>query len=115
MTNVILLTQKNRPPSLGRNFIWTMKVYPSVGCPSMTKSQKFLERKANSMIDGAKLKELRELAGMSTEQLGDYAGVSGSAIRHTERGIDKLGLKPLSLIAEKLGVTVDDLIKKKGA
>jgi len=64
------------------------------------------------LINGAKLKELRELAGLTAAQLGESAGVSPSAILHTERGFDKLGLKSLALIAERLGVTVNDLLKK---
>ena len=65
------------------------------------------------MINGTRLKDLREQAGLSAAQLGDSVGVSASAILHTERGFDKLGLKSLTLIAERLGASLDDLVKKK--
>jgi len=65
------------------------------------------------MIDGARLKSLREAAELSAAKLGEIAGVSASAILHTERGFDKLGLKSIALVADRLGVTIDELIKKE--
>ena len=65
------------------------------------------------MFDGTKLKTLRETAGLTTYQLGEAAGVSQSMIAHMERGVKVPGLEVIARIAEILGATVDEFIKKK--
>ena len=62
------------------------------------------------MIDGARLKALREEAGLTAAQLGECVGVTASAILHTERGFNKLGLNTFTLVAKKLGVPLDELV-----
>ena len=62
------------------------------------------------MIDGRKLKELREQADLTTTQLAEDVGVSQSMISHMERGFKAPSLEVVVRIASRLGVTVDELI-----
>lgn len=65
------------------------------------------------MINGVKLKSLREEAGLTGVQLGEAAGVSQSMIAHYERGVKAPSMEVLGRIADKLGVKMDDLRKKE--
>lgn len=64
------------------------------------------------MIDGKKLKKLREKAGLTGEQLGNETGVSQSMIAHMEREFKIPNMEVLARIADRLGVTMDELRKK---
>ena len=65
------------------------------------------------MVNGRRLKILREAVGMSTTQLAEAVGVTQPMITNMERGFKTPSVEVLVRIAERLGTTVDDLIKKK--
>lgn len=62
------------------------------------------------MVNGKKICELRNAAGMTQEELGDRAGVSYAQISQIERGIREPGIKTLKLIADTFGTSVDGLL-----
>jgi len=66
------------------------------------------------MLNGLKLKSLREGAGLTGVQLGEAVGVSQSMIAHYEAGRKTPSMEILARIADKLGVTMDALRKKEG-
>jgi len=65
------------------------------------------------MVNGKRLKALREAAGMSTTQFGNAVGITPSMIANMEREFKTPSVKVLMRIAELLGTTLDDLVKKK--
>ena len=64
------------------------------------------------MVDGKKIKALRETAGLTGEQLGNDIGISQSMIAHIERGFKQPNIETLARMANVFGVTVDELLKK---
>ncbi|MCL2215801.1 MAG: helix-turn-helix domain-containing protein [Defluviitaleaceae bacterium] len=64
------------------------------------------------MINGAKIKQLREDTGISQAELGKEAGVSSVAIHYVETGKKSVQINTLAFIASALGVSVDDLLLK---
>ena len=63
------------------------------------------------MIIGKRLKELREQAGLSQEELGAVIGVSKSAISKQEKGISKkIDTISVELLAEKLNCSPEYLV-----
>jgi len=64
------------------------------------------------MINGRKLRQLREGADLTAAQLGDTVGVSQSMIAHMERGLKTPSLEVMARIADYFGVPIDDLRKK---
>ena len=64
-------------------------------------------------INGKKIKELREGLGLTAASLADSVGLSQSMIAHTENGLKVPNAIILGLIAERLGVTVDELLIKE--
>ena len=64
------------------------------------------------MVDGRKIKALREEAGLTGEQLGNDIGVSQSMIAHIERGFKQPNVETLVRMADVFCVTVDELLKK---
>ena len=67
------------------------------------------------MVNGKRLKALREAAGMTTTQLGDAVGVNQSMIANMEREFKTPSVEVLMRIAERFGVTLDDLVKRREA
>jgi len=67
------------------------------------------------MVDGNKIKELREAAGMSSEDLAKRVYISQSMIIYIELGAKQPSVKLLKSIADLFGVTVDSLIKEQSA
>jgi len=65
------------------------------------------------MVNGKRLKALREAAGMTTTQLGDAVGVSQSMISNMEREFKTPSVEVLVRLAERLGATLEELVKKK--
>jgi len=65
------------------------------------------------MVDEKKIKALREKAGLTGEELGFAVGISQSLVAHIERGFKQPNIEVLARIAEKFGVTVDELLKKQ--
>ena len=68
-----------------------------------------------SMVNGAKIRTLRNELGLSQDALGDLVGVGGSMIKHIERGVKKPSVDLLKRIADVYGCTVDDLLKDDSA
>jgi transcriptional regulator with XRE-family HTH domain len=54
----------------------------------------------------SRLKQLRQQAGLTQEQLAYRAGVSGSTIRHFEQGLREPTYSTLRKLAEALGVSL---------
>ena len=65
------------------------------------------------MVNGKRLKVLREAAGMTTTQLADAVGVNQSMISNMEREFKTPSVEVLMRIAERLGATLDELVKKR--
>ncbi len=63
------------------------------------------------MLDGLKIRRLREAAGLTEKELGDRAGVSNHMISFIERELRSPSADKLKRIADTLGVTVDELYK----
>ena len=64
------------------------------------------------MIDGAKIRNLREATGTTMKELGDKAGVSEVMISYVERNLRSLNAETLKHIADSLDVKVDELYKQ---
>lgn len=62
------------------------------------------------MFDNAKLKELMESRSVTQKELADVAGVSEAGMSYFARGVKQPSLAVAKRIADRLGVTVDDLI-----
>jgi len=60
-------------------------------------------------LDIAKIRWLRENAGMTMEEVGDRVGVTMQHISHIERGLCEPSVKSVLRIANALGVTVGEL------
>ena len=58
--------------------------------------------------------ELRHAKGLTHKQVADKAGISEAAISLYERGLRKPTILTAYKLAEALGVTVDELIRKAG-
>ena len=61
------------------------------------------------MIVARRIRELRIFAGLSQAELGEALGVSPQQINKLELGINRAKAGHLFLIAERLGVPVNDL------
>ena len=62
---------------------------------------------------GQKLKELRKGKGFTQEQLGEYVGITKSAIVNYEAGIRKIPLDLLSKLADFHAVSIDSLFERE--
>jgi len=62
------------------------------------------------MVDGKKIRSLREAANIKQVDLADCTGVSQKMISLIESGIRQPSAISLKLIAERLGVTMDELM-----
>lgn len=56
-----------------------------------------------------RIRELRDVAGLSSDELGRLAGISGSTIRKLERGEQRLTVDLLTAIAQVLEVSPAEL------
>jgi len=65
------------------------------------------------MVNGAKIKELREINGLSQAKLGEIVGADQSMIGFIERGVKRPSVELLGYIADYFGVSMDDLRKKE--
>lgn len=66
------------------------------------------------MINGKRIKELMDERGVTGVQLAEAAGVSEPMIGYIIRGLRGTTVDVIVRIARRLGVTVDELIKKEG-
>lgn len=55
---------------------------------------------------GRRVREVRNMRGMSQEALGDHCGITFQQIQKYEKGTNRIGPSRLMKIAEKLGVAV---------
>jgi len=61
-------------------------------------------------IDGKKIRRIRRVRGLSTEELSDKSGVSAYTIRDIERGASKgSNFTTIALICDVLGCTIDHI------
>lgn len=60
---------------------------------------------------GRGLRAVRHDRGWSQSQLGDLIGISGSAISQAERGQNALSLESMVELTDKLGVSIDQLLR----
>jgi transcriptional regulator with XRE-family HTH domain len=67
------------------------------------------------LIDGQKIKRLREGAGMNQQELGNHIGASPQLIAFFENGKRTPNADMLAGIADTLGVKMDDLRKRESA
>ena len=64
------------------------------------------------MVDGLKIKGLREMKNLTQAELGSLVGAEQSMIGYVERGVKRPSVELLARIAEKLDTTVDELLHK---
>ena len=62
------------------------------------------------MVNHSKLKELMESKSITQAELADVAGVSEAGMSYFVRGVKQPSLAVAKRIADKLGVTVDELL-----
>ena len=63
------------------------------------------------MVLGEKIRGIRTLKGLSQENLAEMLGMSLPAYADIERGKKDVSMNRLEQIAEKLGITVTDILK----
>ena len=64
------------------------------------------------MVDGSKIRALREQADLTQTELGKIVGVEQSMIGYIEREVKRPSFELLARIADHFGVATDDLRKK---
>lgn len=84
--------------------IW---LYLMKGSESLLETEIFYQRL------GQKLKDLRKSRGFTQEQLGEYIGLTKSAIVNYESGIRKIPLDMLSKLADFHAVSIDSLFERE--
>ena len=62
------------------------------------------------MVDGKKIKELREAAEISQEALARDVGIAQPIMSYIERGLKQPSVSTLKRIADRLNVPMDDLV-----
>ncbi len=72
----------------------------------------FFTKAVRKLIDGMKIRHLREDVGLTEKELGDRVGVTMNMISQVERGLKKPSAETLKRIADVLGVTVDELYRE---
>ncbi len=74
--------------------------------------QIFLLKAVRKLIDGMKIRRLREDAGLTAKELGARAGISEQMMSFVERELRTPAADKLKLIADVLGVKVDELYRE---
>ncbi|WP_235739014.1 helix-turn-helix domain-containing protein [Nocardioides alcanivorans] len=59
---------------------------------------------------GARFRAIRHATGLSQDKYAKHLGVHFSLIGHIERGTRNLTLQTIERLAERMGVTTDDLL-----
>lgn len=67
------------------------------------------------MFNHHKLKELMESLSVNQKELADAAGVSEAGMSYLVRGLKQPSLAVSKRIADRLGVTVDELLTEETA
>lgn len=62
---------------------------------------------------GARIKELRNARGLSTNKLSNMAGLSQSYVRKLEKGESRPTVESLELLCHALGITFEDFVNYK--
>ncbi|ARO55877.1 hypothetical protein B2G69_18225 [Methylorubrum zatmanii] len=65
------------------------------------------------ILIGLRIAHLRKLQGLSQKELGEAIGVTFQQIQKYEKGVNRIAADRLFAIAQKLGVTVDQLIARE--
>ena len=63
--------------------------------------------------NGEVLRRFREALGLSSDELGQILGYSGSAIRHWESGRRKPAISDVQKLAATFGISLDDFLAGK--
>ena len=64
------------------------------------------------MIDGAKIRYLREKSGLTMKELGVQVGISEAAVSCLERNLKDVSVANLKRIADVFHVPLDDLLSE---
>jgi transcriptional regulator with XRE-family HTH domain len=64
-----------------------------------------------NLTDGQKVRRIRELFGFTQDEIAQKLQITPQAYSRIERGETSLDLDRLKLIAEKMGITTDDIMK----
>mgnify|MGYP002799392730 CR=1 FL=1 len=64
---------------------------------------------------GGRIREKREAAGLTQEQLAERAGISGNAISRCETAENEMRISTLFKIADGLGISPDELMPERFA
>lgn len=67
------------------------------------------------MIDGKKLRDLREAANISQVELAEAVGVTQPCIQRAENGTKDLSLAVAASVARVLGCKIDDFVRQEDA
>src|SRR5699024_6749941 len=62
---------------------------------------------------GGRIREKREAAGLTQEQLAERAGISGNAISRYETAENEMRISTLFKIADGLGISPDELMPER--
>ena len=65
------------------------------------------------MVDGSKIRALREKAGLTQAELANKVGVEQTMITYIERGVKRPSVELFIRIADYFGVSTDELRKKE--
>lgn len=84
-----------------------IRLYLVKGSESLLETEIFYQRL------GQKLKDLRKSKGFTQEQLGEYVGLTKSAIVNYESGIRKIPLDIVSKLADFHAVSIDSLFDRE--
>jgi len=63
------------------------------------------------MVDGKKIRKLREAADITQREMAQFSGVTQAQMSYIEDCLRQPTVGVLAQIAKKLGVKIDDLLK----
>ena len=66
------------------------------------------------MVNGDKIRQLREREGLTMKELAERVGVTEAMMSYIERNLRKPTIDVLTHIAKVFGTTIDELIIKVG-
>ena len=83
-------------------------------CPEVDYHKPMVTKHNNMLSLGTRIKQARECAGFTQEQLAEIIGVTRTAIARYEAGDIEPRIQKLAAIAETLNVSTDYLLDVKG-